>query len=496
MLLSILVYSCLLGMATAIRSCSSCDAGASCNMCLNLVAESECPMRGGSDMLSLARDCDNVAIGGMCEADGECGTNDDADNCPSGWSRDGGRDVYKREECIITTPQAPPPPPSPPLATCESLQCDAGASCGICLQKLSPNSADCPAWHQASFFLKTCDEAEPGELCEADGECGTVEVDNCPGMDRNPGSAGRRLQKGGGGDRGGGGGGMDHGGMDHGGMDHGGDHGEHHDHDHPHGGSGGGRPTWGSSDADIYRRVACAYPPSPPTPPAPPPIPCDKCDAGSSCGLCLVLVDESECPSSWFTDVVLPTCDLAERGRICEADGECGTSNSADNCRGADGDTGGGGPSWRKRKADVYRLVDCGLSGSSQSPADASSSSPPPPASSSGGGGPEDHNAGGGGGSGGVDGGVVFLLMLISWGCGMGVLVAAFKSGKCAKPLRMVGLAPSPPTPVISTHQVSPVVINHGATGMAAPLATNAAPVGTYQPAVAPPAPPPAGGRV
>ena len=69
--------------------------------------------------------------------------------------------------------------------------------------------------------LRSCDEVEPGELCEAGGECGASdETNNCRG-----------------------------------------------DND-------GGRPTrWGQRDADIFRRRPCRLrlPPPPSSPPPPPP---------------------------------------------------------------------------------------------------------------------------------------------------------------------------------------------------------------------------------
>eukprot|EP00966_Prymnesium_polylepis_P196639 4556648-Prymnesium_polylepis.1 len=66
------------------------------------------------------------------------------------------------------------------------------------------------------------------EMCEADGECGTTEIDNCWGRDvKGPG-----------------------------------------------GSTGGDSGGAGAHNSDVYKRVECHAVPSPPSPPAPPPVPC------------------------------------------------------------------------------------------------------------------------------------------------------------------------------------------------------------------------------
>eukprot|EP00966_Prymnesium_polylepis_P245293 5674606-Prymnesium_polylepis.1 len=122
--------------------CDECDAGQACGMCLMLVPESECP--SGSDWRAdpnLKDGCTSeMVIGNLCEADGHCGTSDDANNCPGGRGGSSRRyDVYKRVTCRVTRPRPLPPPPLP---SCESLQCDAGLECGICLQRVA--SDECP----------------------------------------------------------------------------------------------------------------------------------------------------------------------------------------------------------------------------------------------------------------------------------------------------------------------------------------------------------------
>ena len=101
-------------------------------------------------------------------------------------------------------------------------------------------------------------------------------------------------------------------------------------------------------------------PPVAPPPPPAPPLSCSDptCDAGASCGYCLQLVSQRECPRpgpGGFTG--LRSCDLAAADELCEGSGECDTDNEADNCAGVDS------PdqtfSWRDPHSDVYRLRPC-----------------------------------------------------------------------------------------------------------------------------------------
>ena len=61
------------------------------------------------------------------------------------------------------------------------------------------------------------------------------------------------------------------------------------------------------------------------------PIECDECDAGQACGMCLMIVPETECPSGadWRADPNLKDGCTSEMviGNLCEADGHCGTSD-------------------------------------------------------------------------------------------------------------------------------------------------------------------------
>jgi len=55
-------------------------------------------------------------------------------------------------------------------------------------------------------------------------------------------------------------------------------------------------------------------------------------EVGASCGLCLRLIDSSECPAE-SNVAALPNCqDTHNVGDRCEADGECGTDRTANNC--------------------------------------------------------------------------------------------------------------------------------------------------------------------
>eukprot|EP00965_Chrysotila_dentata_P123621 4086767-Pleurochrysis_carterae.AAC.1 len=72
-------------------------------------------------------------------------------------------------------------------------------------------------------------------------------------------------------------------------------------------------------------------------------------------------IPSEECPSAYFSDRELRPCDVAKVGELCEADGECGTRDNVDNCRGSDNKAPAGShtPFWMYRNADVYRVLDC-----------------------------------------------------------------------------------------------------------------------------------------
>jgi len=384
---------------------------------------------------NLRPNCNGVAVGQMCEADGECGTDSNAGNCAvTQWSSRGGLDVYRRENCRETTPSPPPTMPSPPLPWCNTLSCDAGSSCGICLQKLDPanNVGDaCPHGWESDWRMHTCDLVAPGELCEADGECSTQEINNCAGRDNAPSPPGPR----------------------------------------PTGGTGKGTGAGngsGPQNADVYRRIPCAEPPPPPAAPAPPPVPCDSCDAGGACGVCLqVIRDNRQCPTAFHSDFELPTCDIALKGQMCEGDGECGTTNDLNNCRGSDGETAAG-QSWRHRNADVYKVLDCGVAPPYTPPGVLASPSPPYHGQHA----AQSARTPSSGGDSGVNGGIVAFLCLLMFGLG-GVAVVGYQRYGSHNPLTQ-------PRMVLNTIGPLPGAISTSRDGsMNTPLASAAAPIGT-----------------
>jgi len=147
--------------------------------CLVRVPESRCPVGGMGDLPR----CDaKLEVNDLCEGSGECGTRDDKDNCG------GNKDVY---EVLVKTGPTPgpsqeptyrptvgPTPPRPTGGPCPRL-CD-GTGTTPCLK---PFGGDCPS-RDDLLELPRCDSGlEEGDLCDADGECGTDDaLDNCPGV--------------------------------------------------------------------------------------------------------------------------------------------------------------------------------------------------------------------------------------------------------------------------------------------------------------------------
>ena len=72
-----------------------CDAGAQCGICLLLVNASAC----SSMSFHGNTKCWVVKRGEMCEGDGECGTDDNANNCAAQEGREPLKDVYLRVPC-------------------------------------------------------------------------------------------------------------------------------------------------------------------------------------------------------------------------------------------------------------------------------------------------------------------------------------------------------------------------------------------------------------
>ena len=158
--------------------CQECDNGYACGICLVLIETTDCPFGQ-----TVSPSCEELPMGTMCEASGECGTTNDANNCPG---RTFDFDIYKRVECTDDRPRPPPPPPSPPSPSPspprECHQCYAGLPCGMCLNLI--DSRECNAAEEAEFndeMTIDCRTAAVGQMCHADGSCGTHnDANNCP----------------------------------------------------------------------------------------------------------------------------------------------------------------------------------------------------------------------------------------------------------------------------------------------------------------------------
>ena len=79
--------------------CSACDNGNQGGVCLMKVDPASCPSNPEAYQPTTCTAA-NVAVGGMCEADGESGTDIHLDNCGGGY------DMYKRVACTETPPPA------------------------------------------------------------------------------------------------------------------------------------------------------------------------------------------------------------------------------------------------------------------------------------------------------------------------------------------------------------------------------------------------------
>lgn len=114
--------------------------------------------------------CAVVPVGSLCEANGECGTDNGLNNC------DGVYDVYQNVAA------GPTPPPTTVAPTTAGPGPGAGAaSCGPG-SVLVPVSADkCPP---RPWSLPNCTQVPVGFLCEGDGECRTDQLlNNCKHLD-------------------------------------------------------------------------------------------------------------------------------------------------------------------------------------------------------------------------------------------------------------------------------------------------------------------------
>lgn len=74
---------------------AQCDAGEQCGMCLLLINASACSSMSYHGNTK----CRTVKRGEMCEGDGECGSDDDANNCATQHGSEPLKDVYLRVPC-------------------------------------------------------------------------------------------------------------------------------------------------------------------------------------------------------------------------------------------------------------------------------------------------------------------------------------------------------------------------------------------------------------
>jgi hypothetical protein len=185
-----------------------------------------------------------------------------------------------------------------------------GASCGLCLELIP--ASDCPSEDRIRALPQCHLTHAIGDLCEADGECGTSRVaNNCaPNHDVY-----RRCE------------------------------------------TTLSAPPW-LPPSDPVQPPMPGPPPSTPLPPVAPLPPCGSlqtaCSAGGICGSCLEPV-QSECPQDESLIAALPNCHAVSPGALCEADGECGTSRVLNNCG---------------INHDVYRRERCSPAALSQGPLD------------------------------------------------------------------------------------------------------------------------------
>jgi hypothetical protein len=143
---------------------ATCDAGAECGKCLQALSPSECPSEPN------IADCNSVNIGDLCEGDGECGTNQDLNNCGSG-----GFDVYRREA------SSPPSSWGASAVWRENLDCDGTeVSLAGCAGESWESSPGCTeqAAVSCAFERSSCSSCSPGRYSQA-GADGNV-CSECP----------------------------------------------------------------------------------------------------------------------------------------------------------------------------------------------------------------------------------------------------------------------------------------------------------------------------
>lgn len=169
------------------RNClTGCDNSYKCGMCLVALESNSADCPATEPPKCSAANADSIALGSLCESDGECGggiegymrgSNGEGGawtgNCPSSHCPTG-FDIYRNIECYM-------PPSAPPQAPASCSVCDNDMMCDSCLT-LVENEA-CPLNTQDAYDLQDCAGAQsmvPGELCRHQSSvCGTSWGDNC-----------------------------------------------------------------------------------------------------------------------------------------------------------------------------------------------------------------------------------------------------------------------------------------------------------------------------
>lgn len=130
--------------------------------CFEAIPGTSCP---GVITVSAMSKCTRANIGQLCDADGECGTDADLNNC-------GHYDIYRKVRNTPCNRSGGIDSTAAAIAAAAKKK----RRCG-CLKALS--GGECPGIMTVSGLPK-CDSVGLGSLCDGDGECGTDnELNNC-----------------------------------------------------------------------------------------------------------------------------------------------------------------------------------------------------------------------------------------------------------------------------------------------------------------------------
>ena len=127
-----------------IRTSVTCDTGAGCGLCLQLISPSDCP----EDLDSLRR-CDDASVGfgDLCVGDGACGTNPAARNC--------GHAVYRNVDVCVCDDLEP----EEVIDRWRSGQGDLEPEKGICSTALEQST--CPDLVRRGYCRASCRACKP-----------------------------------------------------------------------------------------------------------------------------------------------------------------------------------------------------------------------------------------------------------------------------------------------------------------------------------------------